>query len=89
MIMWQDIVLTIISVAFGYSLIPQVIYGFRNRVGFITYQTGIITTIGLLLASIVNFTLNLYLSAITTSITAICWAFLLYQRVKYGKRKNG
>ena len=39
----RDIILTVCSVAFGYALVPQVIYGFREKVGAVTIQTSAVT----------------------------------------------
>ena len=39
----RDIILTVCSAAFGYALVPQVIYGFRGKVGAVTIQTSVVT----------------------------------------------
>jgi len=42
---WQDLALSITNIIVGYALIPQVYHGFKNKVGAMTLQTAIISTI--------------------------------------------
>jgi len=82
---YQDIILSLISILFGYSLIPQVFYGFRTKKGLITIQTGVITSAGMYVAAIVYFTLEFYLVTVLSFFTGTWWLLLLVQRLKYGK----
>lgn len=82
---WQDIVLTLTSVAFCVSLMPQAIQGFREKRGPITLQTSIPTFIGLYITSAVYFSLSFYFATVTCFITGTIWLILFIQRVIYKK----
>ncbi|MFP4028580.1 MAG: hypothetical protein ACLFWL_12375, partial [Candidatus Brocadiia bacterium] len=60
---WQDITLTICSVAFGYALIPQIMYGFKEKAGTVTLQTSLITAVALYAVAVVYFSLELWFAA--------------------------
>jgi hypothetical protein len=81
--MWQDYVLTAASISFSYALIPQVWYGYKNKIKTITNQTGIITTAGLTAMAATLYTLDLDLSTITTATAAGLWGTLTLQSFKY------
>jgi uncharacterized protein with PQ loop repeat len=79
-----DIILTIVCIAFSYSLIPQIIKCMKNKSGNdLSYNFLIITLIGLLIISIIYIVKNLYFSAITNMITASCYGILVYLKYKY------
>jgi hypothetical protein len=80
---WQDIVITIVNIIFVYALIPQVYKGFKKKKSLITFQTAILTTIGLLGLLISFFSLNLIFSGITSSLTFFSWILLLIQSIIY------
>lgn len=80
---WQDIVITFCTILFGYSLIPQIYYGFKNKIGTITIQTSLLTALGLLVVAFTFFTLGMWFSSAVNVIMAGLWATLLYQRIKY------
>ncbi|MBD3329989.1 hypothetical protein GF354_00490 [Candidatus Peregrinibacteria bacterium] len=80
---WQDAVITGANILFSISLIPQIHYGFKNKVGPIRYQTSIPTTLGLIAISIALFSLSLYLSTALTGLSAILWFTLFIQKVIY------
>lgn len=80
----RDIVLTVCSVALGYALIPQVIYGFREKLGTVTTQTAVITSVGLFTIAGVYVSLTLWFAATACGITGILWVVLLGQRLYYG-----
>jgi len=80
---WQDIILTIANIIFGYALIPQVIHGFKTKKGVMTYQTAILTTIGLYASCFAFFSLNLFFSGIICTFNATIWFLLLIQKVIY------
>ena len=83
--MWQDIILTIVSVLFSYALIPQAVKGFKNKNQAITLQTSLINTIGMYTVCFIYFTLNLYFSTVVSLITATLWLTLFIQRIIYKK----
>jgi hypothetical protein len=80
---WQDILITICSILFGYSLIPQIYHGFKHKKGSITLQTSTLTVIGLLALAFAFFTLGLYFSALGNLVMASLWGVLLFQKLKY------
>ena len=80
---WQDIVITIVIIAFAYALIPQIYQGFKQKKGFINLQTSGITSIGMYVITFVYFTLSLYFSTIIGFITGTLWAILFFQKLIY------
>jgi len=81
----RDLILTVCTVAFGYALIPQVIYGFRAKLETVTAQTSVITGLGLYAIAGVYFSLSLWFAAFACTVTGTLWMVLLLQRVMYGK----
>ena len=82
---WQDMVIAIASVLFGYSLTYQVYGGFRERKGFLTLQTSLLTTIGLYALTFAFFTLNLLFSTIVSAFNGTMWLLLFIQGLIYKK----
>ena len=82
---WQDIVVAIANILFGYSLAYQVYKGFRERKGFLTLQTSLLTTIGLYAMSFAFFTLNLFVSTIVSTFNGTMWLLLFIQGLIYKK----
>ena len=80
---WQDIVITIANLMFTYSLVNQVVYGFKKKKGFLTITTSVLTFIGLYAMTVAFFSLSLYFSAIVAFINATLWFILFVQRVVY------
>ena len=64
----------------AYALIPQVYRGFKDKKGYITIQTGLITTTGMYAIAITYFTLNLFFSTIIAIIVGTLWLILLIQK---------
>jgi len=85
---WQDIALSIASIIFAYSIIPQIFYGFKTKKGLISLQLSILSVVGMAAVTIAYFSLNLYFSGILSIIVTLSWAVLTYQRIAYGKVKN-
>jgi len=83
--MWQDIVLTIVNITLAYALIPQVYKGFKDKKGHITFQTGLITTIGMYAIALTYFTLALFFSTIIATIVGTLWLILSIQTIIYKK----
>jgi len=82
--MWQDIIITIANLLFTYALFPQVYYGFKRKKGTITFQTGLLTFIGLYAMAFAFFTINLAFSAVVSSVNGTLWLILFIQRIMYG-----
>jgi len=83
--MWQDIVVAICNVLFGYSLIYQVYKGFKEKKGFLTIPTSLFTTIGMFAMTIVYLSFNLYISTIMGLFNGTMWLLLFIQRLIYKK----
>ncbi len=77
--------MTICSIAFGYALVPQVIYGFRKKMGTVTLQTSGVTCGGLYTISGVYVYEELWFAAVACALTATLWLILLLQRLYYGR----
>ena len=69
--------------AFGYALIPQIYQGFKQRKGFINFQTSIITALGMYVLTFIYFTLKLPFSTIIAFITGTLWTILFAQKLSY------
>lgn len=82
---WQDVVMMITGIVFAISLVPQVYHGYKDKEGVIKKRTSVPTFIGLFVMSYAMFTLELYLSASVTFVTAFMWLILCWQRIKYSK----
>lgn len=79
----QDIVLTVCGLFLGYALIPQVVRGFKYKIGVMDVQTAVITTTALFIMSITFATLGLWFTSIGNSVTTSLWFLLLVQRIIY------
>ena len=82
---WQDILIAVANVIFGYSLAYQVYKGFKEKKGFLTVQTSLLTFISLYALSIAYLTLNLVFSTIICTFNGTMWALLFIQRLAYKK----
>jgi hypothetical protein len=81
----QDLIISIINLILSISLIPEVYLGFRKRKGFITLRTSVPTTFSLYALSIVYYTLDLNLAALTSLFMATLWLLFLIQKIIYKK----
>jgi hypothetical protein len=89
---WQDVAISVASLVFSLSLLPQLWAGFREKKGPIKPQTSVPTFAGLFVVSCAYFTLSLIFSAIVCFLTGCIWLALFLQRVAYGengKEKSG
>jgi hypothetical protein len=77
--MWQDYVISAISLSFTFFLIPQAYYVYTGRIP-ISKFTAASTAIGLLIMAVTYISMNLTYAATTTCITAILWAVMLFHR---------
>lgn len=83
--MWQDIVVALANLLFGYSLLWQVIIGFKKKMGALALQTALLTTIGLYTLAVAYLTLNLYASTIIAFFNGTMWLILFLQSIIYKK----
>lgn len=82
---WQDIVIAIASVLFGYSLLWQVYCGFKQKKGFISLQSSFLTAIGLYALAVAYMSLNLILSTVIGIFNGTLWLILFIQGLIYDK----
>ena len=80
----RDAILTVCAIALACALVPQVVYGFKHKVGTSTLQTGAITAVGLYATAGVFFSLRLWFGGSACAVTATLWLILLFQRIAYG-----
>lgn len=83
--MWQDTLITIIIIFFSYALVPQIYKGFKEKKGFIDFQTSIITATGMYALAAIYITIDLIFSSIIALITGTLWTTLFIQRIIYKK----
>lgn len=82
---WQDILIAVTNIIFGYSLAYQVYIGFKEKKGSLTLQTTLLTFISLYALSIAYLTLNLFLSTIICVFNGTMWLLLFIQGLIYKK----
>ncbi|MBS3136596.1 hypothetical protein J4401_06615 [Candidatus Woesearchaeota archaeon] len=82
---WQDMVMTGAQLIFAVSVIPQIVYGFKEKKGFIRLATSIPMFIAICALTFSLFTLSLVFSAMTTTLTGMLWLILIVQRLTYEK----
>jgi len=80
---WQDTVMMIVAIAFCYSLIPQIFFNIRIHEVNLSWQTLVISPIGLLISAFCFFTLKLYYTSVTTLFSATCWLIMLIQKITF------
>jgi hypothetical protein len=80
---WQDIVVAIANVLFGYSLAYQVYKGFKEKKGALSLQSSLLTTIGLYSVAVVYASLSLYISTLITIFNGTMWLLLFMQKLIY------
>jgi len=83
--LWQDIVIAVVSLLFGFILIPQLKDMWRDKSILNIYTAGL-TTIGLFILAITFFTLNLWISVVAETFSAIIWLFLFILSFKNKKK---
>jgi hypothetical protein len=81
----QDILISITAILFSYSLIPTIFKIIKNSYlsNSLSWQTVIITTIGLFIIAFSMLSLGLLFSFITNIITAVCWLIILILKIRY------
>lgn len=80
---WQDTIITLSIIAFSYALIPQITKGFKLKKPLVSFQTALITSLGMFVLAATYFTLGLFFSTIMAFITGGMWSILLIQSKIY------
>lgn len=83
--MWQDYVIAIVSLLFGFILLPQLRDVWRGKTALNLFTAGL-TTIGLYILAITFFTLNLWVSVAAEIFSGTIWLLLFLFSV-INKRK--
>ncbi|MEM0466023.1 MAG: hypothetical protein QXL17_04590 [Candidatus Thermoplasmatota archaeon] len=88
MVPWQDIALTAINFGFIITLLPAIIKNYKLKdVTSQSLTTYLSTSLLLTIMAIIFFTLDLPLSCLSTTGTAIVWFIITYQKIAYTKKK--
>jgi hypothetical protein len=80
---WQDITISIVGIVFIYSMIPQIIYGFKKKRGVITYQFSVLNIIAMIVLAITYLSMGLLFSVIMSVLSVLLWTILLIQKMIY------
>ena len=86
---WQDYVIAIVSFAFGFMILPQIIDSFRGK-SYINLITSILTVSGLIVMGFTFATMSMWISATANISTCMMWTILMILSLKnYIRDKNG
>lgn len=80
---WQDFLIFSANFIFAYSLLHQVLHGFKEKKGYLTLSTASLSALGLYTIGFALFTLQLYFSALMTILNAVLWSILFAQSIFY------
>ena len=80
---WQDIVISVVSIVFAYAMLPQIIYGFKKRKGVITYQFSVLNMICMIALIIAYYSLGLIFTTVISVGIFVGWALLFIQKIVY------
>lgn len=81
-----DTVITVCSILFAYSMIPQVFKSLKEKKVEINYQTIILTIIGMFGTLPVYISNQWTFATITTAASLLCWTILLTTKIIYRPR---
>ena len=79
--LWQDIVIAVVSILFGFILLPQLKDVWSGKT-ILNWFTAALTTVGLFILAITFFTLGLYISVVAETFSGIIWLLLFILSVK-------
>jgi len=71
---WQDKVITIVGIAFGFMLIPMILDSLNGQT--VNLWSSSLTAIGLYVLSYCFFTLDLKLSSVSNLFVAVMWSII-------------
>lgn len=86
--MWQDYVMSIASMMFSYSLVPQVVKCLKDKYVQMPTQTIALTIAGLVLYNMCSYTLELYVSYTIGIFTTSCWIVLAILKWRYREQRT-
>lgn len=82
---WPDLAIALANILFSYSIVNQIIQGFKHKKGFIHFGTAILTVFGAFVMTISLLYLGLIFSALVNLLNALLWSILTIQRIIYQK----
>ncbi len=82
---YSDQLLMICSFVFAISLIPQVLFNFKNKICEITYSASVSTTIFMFIITLVYISNNFWLSVVMGLMTTFAWFTIAVQRYIYNR----
>ena len=82
---WQDIVIAMVSLLFGFILLPQLKDAWHGKSILNVYTAGL-TTIGLYILAGTFYTLNLWVSVTAELFSGTIWLLLFVFSYKYRKK---
>lgn len=82
---FSDQLLMICSLVFTISLVPQVLFNYKNKICEITYKTSVSTAIFVAVITLVYISNGFWLSTLTGTTTMILWSIMAIQKYKYRK----
>jgi hypothetical protein len=83
--LWQDIVFSVGSIVFSFALVPSIM----DRFGKPNTSTSLTTAIVLSTYVVCFFSLGLFWSGIFSTLTAVGWYILFFQKMAQNKRALG
>jgi len=83
---WQDIVISIVGMSFGFMLIPMIKDSLKGKT--INPLSAFLTMMGIYIIGITMYTLELYLSVISQLFSGTMWAILFILSIKK-RKQNG
>jgi len=82
--LWQDIVIALVSLLFGFILLPQLKDVWSGKT-ILNSFTAALTTVGLFILAATFFTLNLWISVAAETFSGVIWLLLFILSVKNKK----
>jgi uncharacterized membrane protein AbrB (regulator of aidB expression) len=84
---WQDMIISIVSFSFGFMIVPQIIDSFKGK-SYINMVTAILTVVGLLILGFTFATMNMWISTTANMSTCLMWIILTILSLKNYLRKR-
>jgi len=85
---WQDVVIAVVSILFGFILIPQFKDLLSGKIYINLYTAGL-TTIGLYILAVTFLTMQFWISFISDIFSGTMWLLLFFFSVRnYRKRRT-
>jgi len=82
---WQDIIISIVSLLFGFVMFPQLKDAWHGKTVLNSYTSGL-TSFGLFVMAGTFLTLSLWISFISELFSGVIWSMLFFLSLKYRKK---